>query len=69
MSKFDFNHGVVILVIGGMVILVTLEICLLAAGYSEHEAAKVWGALAVIWAPAFFIWGGVTGESDDDFSN
>ncbi len=65
MRGFDFNQAVVTTVIGGGIVLVPLLIAMLAVGFTDRDAGKVWGALAVIWAPAFFIWGGLP-RSDEN---
>ena len=67
MRNFDFVNAVNFLVIGGGIVFVTLLLCLLAAGFSDHDIGRVWGALAIVWAPAFFIWGGR--QKDDEISN
>lgn len=62
MRDFDFSQALSTTVIGGGIVLVPLLIGMLAAGFTDHDAARVWGALAIIWAPAFFIWGGRLGS-------
>ena len=68
MRGFDSSQGITAVIIGGGILLIILEICLLAAGFSERDISRVWGALALVWVPGFFIWGGLE-RSDDDFSN
>ncbi len=58
MRDFNFELAMTYTFIGGGIVLVPILICLLAAGFSDHDIARVWGALAILWAPAFFIWGG-----------
>jgi hypothetical protein len=59
-KHFSFDAALLTLVIWGGALFMTIYISLLAYGFDEREISHVQAALAIVWAPVLFLWGGLS---------
>jgi len=64
-KRFNFDAAFLTLAIGGCALFMTIYICLLGYGFDEREISHVQAALAYAWAPALFLWGGLSKKNRD----